>query len=746
MPSIASLNEARASAEKAGDWAAARALKMEVDRLSALEAKDSKPERGASAERGERPPLSGTDYLKGLGRVAAQGVGMGFGDEAIARARSMFEDRQYDELRQEERDLLARFNEENPYTSLGVEAAGSMLPTVAAALVPGGQPAAVANAARTAGALSRFSGAAKGLASKLNPFSTQPGIGAATRTGALQGAIGGAGTAEEMENVPAGAVTGAMVGGGTGFALPTLFSAAAKGVTRVVDAVAPTNAGAVGRARDYFMKKVLSSRDIPDIAALEAKLKADEALKVPLGFQYQSAPLERAAQVAVARSTAGADLAKDVLRVNSGNRARTLSQLNTALKPDDYFGKTDQLVERMKTRAKPFYEKAYAAAKGIQETPELTAVLNRPGAREIWEEALADPAFTLLGNSPGKMVWSDGRRVMSQPSLETLDQFKRALDRKINLLERAPANPQSQGTEYPGLGSLRKYRGQFMDALENALPREARDAWKEARDVYRGDAEIRDALNLGRSDFLSMAPQELERAIAEFKVPVENEAFRSGAFEALREVFRGATNTLLPHPASASRNAAGSLMGDDDMRQKMRMLVGDDRLAELMEKALIREADIFRANTSIAGGSPTALRTQAIKDFDQDEGGVELLTAGARAASAAATGNPTQMFHAAADIFKRLPMGEARATELARLFQASTPREIDAVLRTLEAHSGQRAAQAQRMGRVVAPVRGSAAYGLATVGREQPESDESREASAPPAPLAPNFDQMRRIP
>lgn len=743
MPSIASLNEARENALKAGDWRAASALKAEMDRIAALEAQDRKPDPVASAERGERPPLSGTDYLKGLGRAGAQGVAMGFGDEAIARARSMFEDRPYDELRQEERDLLARFNEENPWTSTGVEVAGSMLPTVAAALVPGGQPAAAANAARTVGALSRISGAAKGLVSKLNPFSTQPGVGAATRTGALQGAIGGAGTAEEMENVPAGAVTGAMVGGGTGFVLPTLFSAAAKGYNRVADAFDLWNADPVGRARDYFMKNVLKSKDIPDIAALEAKLRADEALKVPLGFQYQSAPLERAAQVAVARSPAGAELAEAAMQTNAGNRARTLSQLNTALKPDDYFDETEKIVGRMRTRAEPFYEKAYAAAKGIQETPELTALLNRPGARAIWEEALSTPGFTLTGKAPGKMVWSDGRRVMVEPSLETMDQFKRALDRKIAALE---ASPVQYGTQHPDLAPLRKYRQEYMQALENALPREARDAWQEARNVYRGDAEIRDALRLGRTDFLNMAPQELERAIAEFKVPVENEAFRSGAFEALRKRFRGATQSLDPDSADASRNAARQLMGDPEMREKMRMLVGDDRLAEFMEQALRREADIFAANTRIAGGSPTALRTQAIKDFDQDEGGAELLAAGARAAGAAATGSPTQLFHAAADIFKRLPMGEARATELARLFQASTPQEIDAVLRTLEAHSAQRAAQAQRRGRVVAPVRGSTAYGLATVGREQPESDESREASAPPAPLAPNLDQMRRIP
>ena len=51
--------------------------------------------------------------VTGVARSALQGVTFGFGDEAIARVRSIF-GRPYDQLVKEERELLDKFREAYP--------------------------------------------------------------------------------------------------------------------------------------------------------------------------------------------------------------------------------------------------------------------------------------------------------------------------------------------------------------------------------------------------------------------------------------------------------------------------------------------------------------------------------------------------------------------------------------------------------------------------------------------------------
>lgn len=715
-------------AAQSGDEAKARRLMAEYEK--ALDAEQSsggkkdepRAEPGKFSGRIEREPLTGADYLKGLGRSALQGLTFNFGDELLARARQPFSDKSYNELRQEERDALAQFAEENPKTAIGSEIVGGLLPSAAAMLIPGGQPAGAAgaaNVARNVGALSRLARAAR----------------SPTGVGVGSGALTGVGTAEEMEDAAGEAGRGALVGGTVGAGMQYVLPAIGRGYTNIADRFNLPGADAVGRARDYMMRQI--ERGGMTIADLRSRLAEDARLKVPLGLQYQSPELERAAEIAVMKSPQGARLAEDIRMQQTGARSRTQGQLNTALKPDDYYDEMEKIVDRMRTKAAPYYERAYAAARGVQETPELTALLNRPGARGMWEEALGSPSFTLTGKQPGKMVWSDGQRVMAEPSLETMDQFKRAIDRKISMLE---SQPVTYGTQHPDLGPLRRYRAEFMEAMENALPRDARNAWKEARDIYRGDAEIRDALRAGREKFLGMSPQEFERVIAGAAGnPLELEAIRSGAFEALRRQMRGATTTLAADEADAARNYAGKLMGDAEMREKLRALAGNDQAADLLEAALRREAEIFGSGQRIVGGSPTARRQQAAKEFEEAPSGMENIMHAASAAGQAATGNAPgaarNLFALASNVFKRPGMPEARAEELARLFGGASQQEIDAVLRTLEAHSLQRGSQLQAAKRAMpaAPI----SPATAATGRFPELPEQEQEQALPPIPAGP---------
>lgn len=74
-----------------------------------------------NTETKERRPTV-TDGL----RVAGQGFSLGFSDEALARLRSAFSDRTYDDLLQEERDRVETFRQANPKTALALELGGGI--------------------------------------------------------------------------------------------------------------------------------------------------------------------------------------------------------------------------------------------------------------------------------------------------------------------------------------------------------------------------------------------------------------------------------------------------------------------------------------------------------------------------------------------------------------------------------------------------------------------------------------------
>jgi hypothetical protein len=655
------------AAHKAGDTKSAEILAGEIRRMQGAQA--------AQPEEPTRPQMSGGEYAKGLGRAALQGLTFNFGDEILAGLQAPFSDKTYSQLRDEERNSIARFAEENPYTAFGTEAAGSIPTAVAAMFIPGGQAAA-------AGALGRVANIGRKLLAGSSPLRTAAKVGAAT------GAVTGAGSAEEVQDIMPESAFGAGFGGALGAAVPTVGKLAAPIYRNVADRMSEN--AAVGHARDYVLKMMEKGESPTTIDDLRAGLKADKRMGVPLGIQYQSPQLGRAFEVAALKSGEGEDLALQAMRTNQGTVARTMNQLNKTLKPDDYFDAEDAIINKMRTSAEPFYQKAYAAGKSIKETPELTGLLNQPGARAIWEEALSDPRYTLLGGKPGEMVWQDGERVMAEPSLELMDQFKRAIDRKISTIE---AQPVKRGTVHPDLPGIREFRSRFLDALENSLPKEARDAWREARSVYKGDAEIRDALRFGRDEFMNIEPQRWAKFIAEANTPLEQEALRTGAFEAMRRHYRAATQTLDPHEADRARAAAGQIVGNPEIREKLQMIAPGPRDYQKLEDSLMREAQIYGQNQRAVAGSPTARRTEASKEFDQVSTGAQML---ADVVGMAANPTPLNVATRAANIWQRQAVPEARSQELARIFSGKTPQEIEAILGELEAHAQRRAGQAQQ--------------------------------------------------
>jgi hypothetical protein len=145
------------------------------------------------AAQAEEEDYGGNSFFEGIGERAAgvgratlQGVTWGWGDEAIAKIRSLLGDQDYHELLKLERKALDKYRKENPKTALALELGAGFY-------IPGGL----------------FGGMAKGSIAGAKGMAKMSGA------GAVHGGAYGAGAAEEgerLEGAKMGATIGAVAG------------------------------------------------------------------------------------------------------------------------------------------------------------------------------------------------------------------------------------------------------------------------------------------------------------------------------------------------------------------------------------------------------------------------------------------------------------------------------------------------------------------------------------------------------
>ena len=157
--------------------------------------------------------------LSDVARAAGQGLSFGFGDELMAIAKSLGE-KTYEEALAEEREALERFREESPQYAYPIEIADS-IPTsllgvgllgrgaqAAGRLIPSAvksAPAAASSAAQAAGKIVPYGArpAVSRAAQAAGKAIPSPTIAKATGAAAAEGALYGAGAAEEGERLSA---------------------------------------------------------------------------------------------------------------------------------------------------------------------------------------------------------------------------------------------------------------------------------------------------------------------------------------------------------------------------------------------------------------------------------------------------------------------------------------------------------------------------------------------------------------
>lgn len=518
--------------------------------------------------------LSGPPVEAGIGRSILQGLTFGFADEAEAalRARATSGPRYEQELARV-REGIKQYEEAYPVRAFAGEAAGGLIPTVAgiAASLPTGGASTAMTAARTG----RQAAKIPGLVSQI-----VRGAGA----GATTGAISGAGTAEGgLESRLIGAGVGGATGGVFGAGTPVVTTGIGAGVRKAGEAtgiVQPQDATrkaqeiiarSIARegmtpqqlaARQAEVVRTLGARDetIADIGGEGVRRLARGAMAIP-----QAAETEARQMLTERAVAAGPRIIKDITDLTAVG-ARDLDEV--AL----------DIINRRSMLASPLYEQARAA--GQVESFAIDNLLRK--SKDI-QAAIAD-----------------ARRLPQYADLPDNDMVM--LDKAYKYVGDL-ANEARKSGKSMRANDLDDLRIQLRTAITDKVP-----VYGKALDTFSGESLLNDALEAGRTKFIKKTPAEIRRDLAQFKDEGQQQMYRLGAIQTLRDEIYGEKNQFT--------DVASKFLNDRNMKDRFKLIFNSTGEYEDFIKNLQREQSMARTRGAIEGGSPTARIQQEIAEIE----------------------------------------------------------------------------------------------------------------------------------
>jgi len=570
----------------------------EADLVGYLKAEGYTPTRFeaavASAKKVGGPPVEA-----GFGRSLMQGLTFNTADEIEAAFRAgAISGPEYQNQLSRVRAGIKQYEEQYPGRAFTGELVGGLLPTAAALIAApftGGAtaPAAAAGAARTAAALPTLGSM------------TLRGMGYGAASGAAAGAGGATGGTESR-------VMGGLIGGGFG----TVLGGAAPAVTSTI--------GTGGR-------KILEATGITQ--PVDAATKARELIAKKLAQEGISPEELAARQAAVVRTLGGRD---ETLADIGGESMRRLARGSMAI-PNA--AQTD--VRQMLT------ERAIGAGPRItQDITDLTAI----GARDINEVAdeiiknrslLASPLYdqayaagqinsfaidNLLKKSKDiQYAISEARRLPEYADLP--DNSMLMLDKAYKYVGGLANSAKISGksTQADDLNNLRM-------SLRNAITDEV-PVYGKALDTFSSESLLKDALELGAKNFLRKTPAEINREIKKFPGDAEQQMYRLGAVQSVRDEIYGMRET---------GNIADKFLNSREMRDRMRTVFNSQGEYETFIKNLERERQMAVTRARIEGNSVTTPLAQDVAEITAQSPS-EMLRAGAQMAGGDLMGGATNL-------------------------------------------------------------------------------------------------------
>ena len=622
------------------------------------------------------------DAINTVRAVLGQGLAFGFGDEAEAWLRSKLGDEEYEKALAQIRGEYGTFAKESPYLQVGGEILGGAAPAVASLFVPGGQAAAP-------GALTRLFGLGTNLAKR----TFGQNLARVTAAGTTQGALSGAGTAEEGGRGQ-GAFVGGLTGGGLSATLPVVGQIGGATYRGLRQTLVPSTT----KAKEWALEKLRMSLDDAQPAQITQQVADDIRMGVPASVANVTPGTVQLAESVVQRGEqAGRDLEAVISKQKEGSISRVAERLKSSISPKNYYAEDRALADNLRRNADTVYDTAYAI--GDINDPIINRVLQEPEFQGFFKKAQAilkkkqlaaeldpqgDPSkYTLkpiYDPQTGQMV--------STPDVRTLDYIKQGIDAEISELYDAGKSAEA--------GALKDLRSKFITRLDELVPE-----YKAARAQYKGDIEILDALRMGKEDFTKMAPEEVT-AFMQGASAGERDAFRVGVARRLYDVIAAPTQDI---------NAAKRIIGGLSRPEAIGAIFESPAERDFFMEVLKREDQLYRTANKILAGSPTYGRGKRGAKLEASDG---LLEGAASAFTQGGTAN-SLLLSAANLLSKGVP--DSYYEELSKLLRTGDPADVAAVVKLLEDLEKKMAGRKARLG-----VR-QAAYTSGTI------------AAMPPAPL-----------
>ena len=409
-------------------------------------------------------------------------------------------------------------------------------------------------------------------------------VGRGAAEGALYGGAYGLGSGEGASDRLSQGVGGAAMGGVIGSAVPAIVETG-KAVARPIAQAVQARVNPEGYASQKIAERLADSNMTIEQAG--ARAARDGLSLADVGGSTTRDLLRTATNIpGPARSRVSSQLA--LRQMGQGDRLRNVVA-QTLADPDGYMAVKDEIASTAQRLARPLYQKAYETPVGF--TKELEDVLTTPAGKSALrkaEELAANegiPFQQLFAN-----VADDGtasiRRV---PDTRGWDYIKRAMDDMIEgQTDSITKKVTNEGRVLTGL------KNRMLSEIDKVNP-----AYKQARQVWSGQASLDNALEFGRKA-MTQSPESVRRALAQMG-PAEKEAARAGAADWIRSAI---------DQRNFTQNAILKFFSNRQQVGNLRALFDNPEQFATFRKAIFAEAK-KRATYDAVKGNSTAARQMA---------------------------------------------------------------------------------------------------------------------------------------
>ncbi len=625
---VQELLQAAKKAEAAGDTEAVKVFLRKAKSMQNNQAPERKVEPKQSR-------------IKGGARALAQGILLGFGDEAEAYIRSAFTGDDRDDLLFEIRKDIKSFEKQAPILSTALEVGGA----IGGSLVPVG----------LAGRAGLLGAKAAGIGGNL-------ARGAAA--GGVEGAVAGFGTGEGgFQNRLESAATGAALGAGLGAAAPVAAGVLGDVGGRVFDGFGLTGAKRASELAERRVGKAIEREGLTP-EGLGQRLQEAEAAGVrllPADIGEATRGAAYSAQAVPSSMRTGVLEALSERGVEQGARIAdaTADKMDAAGSYGlDYL---DDLFEQSQQKFKPLYD---AADKNISSEP-----FQKYADRKVFKQAFR--AVQSRADTLGEEALPSLEEALAGGSVPTsyLQKIAQGLDRVI-----AQNTDTVTGKMNDTARDVLTVRNQFKSDIGRL-----NDAYKKADAQFADMMDLRRAYDVGDA-YEKLSAQEFSRKVAKM-TSGEVDAMKVGMITRIRNISSGSDRT----------DYVQRLFGSPKRREALKAAFPSEEEFAKFEKYMNFEKDISRTQRRVLGGSDTQRNLLEAQEQGVDPQALLGLLTGGKGEAIRQTG---AMLSSRAQ-----GIGAPVAEEMSKMLFANTPAAQREMLQRLASRSATDAARRQRLSR-----------------------------------------------